>query len=71
MIPEQQIRPVLSYMKANLVSNYVFITDQDIIRQEIKNPDIEFRLDRFVDDFFLLLDTYQTMIQQKEAEYDF
>lgn len=71
LIPEQQIRPVLSYMKANLVPNYVFITDQDIIRQEIKNPDIEFRLDRFVDDFFLLLDTYQTMIQQKEAAYDF
>lgn len=71
LIPEQQIRPVLSYMKANLVPNYVFITDQDIVRQEIKNPDIEFRLDRFVDDLFLLLDTYQAMIQQKEAEYDF
>lgn len=58
-------------IKAHLVSLYKTSLKSLALYQEIKNPDIEFRWDRFVDDLFLLLDMYQIMIQQKEAKYDF
>ncbi|GIO25888.1 NADPH-dependent FMN reductase [Ornithinibacillus bavariensis] len=71
LVAEQQLKPILSYMKANLVQSYVFIEDQDFYRKEITNDDVLFRLERLVDDLILLVKTYQSMQETREAEYGF
>jgi FMN reductase len=71
LVVEQQLKPILSYMKANLVQSYVFIEDQDFYRKEITNDDVLFRIDRLVDDIVTLTKTYQTIQEAKEAEYGF
>lgn len=71
LIAEQQLKPILSYMKANLVPTYVFVEEKDIVRGEIMNPDVEFRVQRLVEDTVLLVEAYQAMKEKKEATYDF
>src|SRR5699024_11469397 len=46
LVAEQQLKPILSYMKANLVSTYVFVEEKDVYRKEIVNDDIPFRSER-------------------------
>ncbi len=71
LIAEQQLRPILSYMKAQLVHTYVFIEEKDFYRNEIINDDIIFRIQRLVEDTMVLTETYQTIWEAKEAEYGF
>lgn len=71
LIAEQQLKPILSYMKAQIVPNYVFIEEMDFQLKEIVNDDVLFRLERLVDDTILLARTYQQMQQARDAEFDF
>ncbi|UOQ84037.1 NADPH-dependent FMN reductase [Gracilibacillus salinarum] len=71
LIPEQQLKPILSYMKAQVVQQYVYIEDVDFYRKEITNDDVLFRIDRLVEDTMMLARTYQQMQREKDAEYDF
>ncbi|MRG87140.1 NADPH-dependent FMN reductase [Salinibacillus xinjiangensis] len=71
LIAEQQLKPILAYMKAQIVQSYVFIEEMDFHRKEITNDDVFFRIDRLVEDTVVLTETYAKIREAKEAEYDF
>lgn len=71
LVIEQQLKPILSYMKAVVSSNYVFIEEQDFHLKSIVNDDVHFRIQTLVEDTLLLKETYDAMWRKKEAQYDF
>lgn len=71
LILEQQLRPILLYMKAQVVQSYVFIEAKDFYRKEITNDDALFRIERLVEDTVILTETYRRIREEAEAAYDF
>jgi len=71
LVVEQQLKPILSYMKAHIVPTYVFIEEKDFLRKQIVNDDIKFRLERLVEDTVTLVEAYASIRAKKDAEYDF
>ncbi len=71
LMVEQQLKPILGYMKAQTVQTYVFIEEQDFHRKEIINDDVLFRLERLVEDTVVLTETYMQIREAKEAAYGF
>lgn len=71
LIPEQQLKPILAYMKAQLIQTYVFIEEKDFQRKELVNDDVQLRIERLVEDTVLLTETYQKIRESKEAQYGF
>lgn len=71
LIVEQQLKPILTYMKAQVVQSYVFIEEKDFYRKEITNDDVIFRIKRLVEDTIILTETYTKIREAKEAEYGF
>lgn len=71
LIAEQQLKPILSYMKAQVVQTYVFIEEKDFYRKEIFNDDVIFRIQRLVEDTVVLTETYSNIRKAKEEEYGF
>ncbi|AMB99361.1 FMN reductase [Aerococcus urinaehominis] len=71
LIAETQLFPILNYMKANVVSKYVFIESLDFGRNEIINDTITFRLERLADDLFTQADTYAEIKRKKDEAYGF
>ena len=71
LMVEQQLKPILAYMKAHIVPTYVFIEEKDFYRKQIVNDDILFRLERLVEDTVLLVDAYVKIREAKDAAYDF
>jgi FMN reductase len=71
LIAEQQIKPILAYMKAQIVQTYVFIEEKDFHLKEITNDDVVFRIERLVEDTVMLTETFAMIREKKESEYDF
>lgn len=71
LISEYHLKPILSYMKAQIVQTYVFIEEKDFLRNEIINDDVLFRIERLVEDTVVLTETYGNIRIAKESEYDF
>lgn len=71
LIPEQQLRPILFYMKAQVVQSSVFIEEKDFYRKQIINDDVLARIERLVEDTVVLTETYQQIREAKEAAYPF
>lgn len=71
LVAEQQLKPILAYMKAQIVQTYVFIEEKDFQRKEIVNDDVLFRIERLAEDTILLTETFTIIREQKEAKYDF
>lgn len=71
MVPEIQLKPVLSYLKAQILQRYLFITDKHFYRGELMDDAIYFRMQNLVDDTILLAQTYQEMRNKQEAQFDF
>lgn len=71
LIPEQQLKPILAYMKSQIVQTYVFIEEKDFYRKEIINDDVMFRLERLVEDTVVLTETYMKIREAKEEAYGF
>ncbi|MGP4072725.1 NADPH-dependent FMN reductase [Piscibacillus sp. B03] len=71
LILENQLKPILGYMKAQIVQSYVFIEEEDFQRKEIVNHDVLFRIERLVDDTVVLTETYQRIRDEQDAKYDF
>jgi FMN reductase len=71
LVVEQHLKPILAYMKAQIVQTYVFIEEKDFNRKEIVNDDVLFRIDRLVEDTMLLTETYTKIREENEAKYDF
>lgn len=71
LMVEQQLKPILAYMKAQIVQTYVFIEEKDFHRKEITNDDVLFRIERLAEDTVVLTETYRSIREAKEAAYDF
>lgn len=71
LMVEQQLKPILAYMKAHIVQTFVFIEEKDFQRKEIVNDGIHFRIERLVEDTVMLVDAYAKIRQAKDEEYDF
>ena len=71
LVAEQQLKPILSYMKANVLQTYVFIRDIDYGLDGLNNDDVFFRLDTLVSDTVMLGLAYQEMLEAKEAAFGF
>src|SRR5699024_7838654 len=71
LMVEQQLKPILAYMKAEIVQTYVFIEERDFHRGEIMNDDVLFRIERLVEDTVVLTETYAKIREEKEASYGF
>ncbi|MGI2293682.1 NADPH-dependent FMN reductase [Paenibacillus sp. GXUN7292] len=71
LVAEQQLKPILAYMKAQIVQSYVFIEEQDFQRKEIINDDVIFRINRLVEDTFVLTQTYASIRKAADDKYDF
>lgn len=71
LIPETQIKPIISYMKGQNLQSYVYIEEKDFYRKEIINDDVLFRMDRLVEDTVSLTKALEEQRAAKEAEYGF
>lgn len=71
LIPETQLKPILHYMKAQIVQTYVFVEGSDLYRNEIVSDDIMFRIERLIEDTMILTETYQQTLKAKEEAYGF
>lgn len=71
LIPETQLKPILSYMKANVVPNYVFLLDQEIMGDVITSDDVYFRIHTLIEDTMILAETYQEVWRKQEDNYGF
>ncbi|WP_087973439.1 NADPH-dependent FMN reductase [Oceanobacillus rekensis] len=71
LIAEQQLKPIITYMKAQIVQSYVFIEEKDFYLKEIINDDVLFRIGRLVEDTVVLKNTFSEIRKAKEAEYGF
>lgn len=71
LMVEQQLNPVLAYMKAHIVPTYVFIEEKDFLRKEIVNDDVLFRLERLVEDTVLTVNAFEIIRTKKDEAYDF
>jgi len=71
LIPQQHLLPILTYMKAQVVSPYVFVEERDLHRGQIVSEDVVARLDRLVEDTIVLTRTYTAIREEKEAAYGF
>ena len=66
LVAEMQLKPILSYMKAQVLPEIVFIEGQDLFRQEIINADINFRLDKLVEDTLIMVETFKELRKKQE-----
>ncbi|MGJ9384695.1 NADPH-dependent FMN reductase [Salipaludibacillus sp. CF4.18] len=71
LVADLQLKPILSYMKAQIVQTYVFIEERDFHQKEIVNDDVLHRIDRLVEDTVVLTETFKKVREDKKAEYDF
>lgn len=71
LVAEQQLKPILSYMKAQIVPTYVFLEEEDILRTEINNDDVLFRIERLVEDTMTTADAFAEIRAKQDALYDF
>lgn len=71
MVLEHQLKPILSYMKSQIVQTYLFIEEKDFHQKKIISDDVFFRMERLVEDTVVLTETYKGIREAKEAIYDF
>ncbi|WP_278925979.1 NADPH-dependent FMN reductase [Staphylococcus auricularis] len=71
LIPEFQLKPILGYMKAQIMQTYVFIEEQDFAGKEIANDDIYFRLDTLAKDTLRMAKIHQNILEEEDSKYDF
>ncbi|KQL58251.1 MULTISPECIES: NADPH-dependent FMN reductase [Bacillaceae] len=71
LVAEQQLKPILSYMKAQLVQTIVFAEEKDFQQKQLVNDDVEFRIGRLVEDTHLLTRTFKKIQEEAEDAYGF
>ncbi|UUX34751.1 NADPH-dependent FMN reductase [Fundicoccus culcitae] len=71
LIADHQLKPILAYMKAQIVQTYVFIEDMDFYRKKIINDDVLFRIDRLVEDTMLMAEVQQKIREAQDSIYGF
>src|SRR5699024_7055572 len=70
LIVEQQLKPILSYMKAQIVQPYVFIEEKELYRKENINEYVLLRIEGLVEDTVILTEADQPIREEQEAADD-
>ncbi|GAA1363864.1 NADPH-dependent FMN reductase [Brevibacterium luteolum] len=71
LVAEHQLRPILTYMKAQVVQSYVFVEAKDVYRGEIISGDVTLRIDRLVEDTAQQTRVASQVRAEREAAYAF
>lgn len=66
LIAEYQLKPMLTYLKAQLVPSYVFINERSFQGSEIIDGDVRFRLQDLLIDLILLTKGLKFMVEEEE-----
>ena len=68
LVAEQQLKPILSFMKAQIVHSFVFIEEKDFYQYEIINENVLARIPQLAEDTIMLAESYQRIKQVKEEQ---
>ena len=71
LVMEYQLKPILNFMKANVLTNYVFADDSDFNGSELSSDDISMRLVRYAEDIKITAESYKKQLDIQDALYDF
>ncbi len=71
LVVEQQLKPILSFMKAQLATSYVFAESKDIVKGEIMNQNVLFRIDHLVDNIMHTHEAFSHVKLLQDQMYDF
>ncbi|MCZ0717448.1 NADPH-dependent FMN reductase [Aerococcus kribbianus] len=71
LIPEIQLKPILSYLKASIVPNYLFIHDTAFDHEKLIDDDVYFRLQTLIQDSLILARAMQNAWQEQDDAFDF
>lgn len=67
LVAEQQLKPILTYMKAEVLHNYVFIDKQAFHNEEIIDPDVSFRLNRLFQETLKAIEKHQYITDEEDS----
>lgn len=71
LMVEHHLKPILSYMKGEVIPSYVFIEEKDYEKKVIVNHDTIVRLKRLRDQLLLNLETLEKRKKEIDSMYDF
>lgn len=71
LVMEHQLKPILNFMKANIIPNYVFAHDSDFSGSILSNDDVSMRLSRYAEDIKLKGEYYQKQLEDQDGSYGF
>lgn len=71
LVPEHQLKPVLSYMKAVIIPKYVFVEEKQYYQKEIVDEDAIFRLNRLADDLVHGVSVFSEIQKEKDSAFPF
>ncbi|MDN6621168.1 MAG: NAD(P)H-dependent oxidoreductase [Lactococcus sp.] len=71
LVMEFQLKPILSFMKANTLSNYVFAQDSDFNGTKIDSDAIRMRLASYAEDVKVTSEAYRNQIKKQDNSYGF
>lgn len=71
LVMAQQLIPILDFMKANVLTHYVFAHDADFNGSQLVSDDIEMRLAQFAEEVTGHAEAYQHLLVAQDAKYDF
>lgn len=66
LMAENQLKPILNYMKAITLPNYLFFGDSDVANGEIISPEVHRRLNNLMEETIVLADSYQSIWQNRK-----
>ncbi|CEI81725.1 NAD(P)H-dependent FAD/FMN reductase [Oceanobacillus oncorhynchi] len=71
LVADHQLKPTLSYMKAQIVQTFVYVEEKSFQQKKIVDDDVFIRLERLIED---TMDTYEAneiIRKKKEDSYGF
>lgn len=68
LVAEQQLKPILSYLRAQILQHYVYVEDHDFDESRLANHEVLARIDRLVDDTWALAKLYRAMREARPPE---
>ncbi|SFE18061.1 FMN reductase [Lentibacillus persicus] len=71
LVPEHQLKPILSYMKAVIIPKYVFVEEKSYYQKEIVDDDAIFRLNRLADDLVHGANVFSEIQKEKDSAFPF
>ncbi|WP_010529173.1 NADPH-dependent FMN reductase [Lentibacillus jeotgali] len=71
LVPEHQLKPILSYMKAVIIPKYVFVEEKSYYQKKIVNDDAIFRLNQLADDLIHGVNVFSEIQREKDSAFPF